>query len=182
LGKARAPLVEASAAVKVCLTDWTASIKARSGSSAIFFILSLSSCDNDLISSMSLSQASNSAILAHFRAHPFSRSQLKLPFLFEVAGVSECSGLSHNDSGVPGSLSSATPTLWELHGPAIPGFTGSMPKSRQSWEGGGLGPVAIPSVVGTTESRKRPKDILMWEKKTKVARNRGENIFFMPST
>jgi hypothetical protein len=116
-----------------------------------------------------------------FRVHPFSRSQLKLPFLFEVAGVSECSGLLHKDSGVPGLLSLATPTLWELHGPAIPGFPGSMPKSRQSWEGGGLGLVAIPCSRHHRKSKTTQRHPNVGEK-PEVARNRGENIFFMPST
>jgi len=126
-----------------------------------------------------LEQASNSAILAHFRAHPFSRSQLKLPFLFEVAGVLECSGLSHKDSEVPGSLSSATPTLWELHGSAIPGFPGSMPKLRQSWEGRGLGPMAIPCSGHHRESKMTQRH-LMWEKNPKWLGIGGKIFFLYP--
>jgi hypothetical protein len=79
-------------------------------------------------------------------------SQLKLPFLFEVVGVSELSRLSQVDSGVLELLRQATPTLWgELHGPETPIFPGSMPKSRQSWDGA-LSPAAIPCVGGAITS------------------------------
>jgi hypothetical protein len=57
-----------------------------------------------------------------------------------------------------------------------------MPKLRQSQKGGGLSLVAIPSVGGTTESQKQPKDILMWEKKLKWLGIGGKKYFFMPST
>jgi len=78
---------------------------------------------------------------------------LKLPLLFEVAGVLELSG---GEKGA-GLHSPVTPTLWgELHGPAIHVFPGSMPKSRQSWEDGALSP-AIPCVEGAIESRKQGK-------------------------
>ena len=46
--------MEAMAAVKVCLTERTACMTAGSGSSGLSLILSLSSCDNDIISFMSV--------------------------------------------------------------------------------------------------------------------------------
>ena len=58
-----------------------------------------------------------------------------------------------SDSGLPGLLSPATPTLWwELPGPVIPLFPGSMAKLNMAKSRGALGP-AIPCVGVENEAK-----------------------------
>ena len=87
----------------------------------------------ELVSCSSLSQALNSAILAHFRDHPFFRSQLKLPFLIEIAGGSELSTGPLLALLALSSERAATPVLWELHGPVGKARRG-VPATPTLWE------------------------------------------------
>src|SRR6267142_723679 len=101
-------------------------------------------------------QVSNSAKLAHSRSNlPFSRSQLKLPLLLEVAGDSALSGVWPRELLAPSNSSGVCAC-----------------KSKQRFKGGVFGPAAMCLCNSGGRQKHGNNDILENLRRQKIIRNR----------